>query len=276
MEKENSILKLIEIMEILRSERGCPWDREQTHESIAHNLLEEAYEAYEAILRKDFEHLKEELGDLLLQVVFHSQIAKERGDFDIYDVANGIVDKLTRRHPHVFGDESIETSSEVLSRWEDIKKSEKEELKAGHTLDSVPKSMPSLLYALNIQKKASRLGFDWKEASPVLEKMEEEFRELRESYERFRSGKIKREMVEEEIGDLLFAIINFARLAGIDPEFSLRKVTEKFIARVKYVEQIAFKEGLDLKKASLGDLDRLWEMAKKELDIKQNPERGDG
>lgn len=153
MEKENSILKLIEIMEILRSERGCPWDREQTHESIAHNLLEEAYEAYEAILRKDFEHLKEELGDLLLQVVFHSQIAKERGDFDIYDVANGIVDKLTRRHPHVFGDESIETSSEVLSRWEDIKKSEKEELKAGHTLDSVPKSMPSLLYALNIQKR---------------------------------------------------------------------------------------------------------------------------
>lgn len=275
MEKENSISELVEIMEILRSERGCPWDREQTHESIAHNLLEEAYEAYEAILKRDIKHLKEELGDLLLQVVFHSQIAKERGDFDIYDVAGEIVEKLKRRHPHVFGTESIETSREVLSRWEDIKKSEKEEKESNHTLDSVPKSMPSLLYALNIQKKASRLGFDWRDARPVLEKVEEELEELKESYESFRSKKLERDAVEEELGDVFFALINFARLAGIDPEFSLRKVTEKFVDRVKYVEQIAFSEGIDLNKASLEDLDRLWEIAKKDLNSKQNPERGD-
>ncbi|MCX7831512.1 MAG: nucleoside triphosphate pyrophosphohydrolase [Actinobacteria bacterium] len=266
MAREDSIKKLIEIMELLRSEKGCPWDREQTHESIAHNLLEEAYEVYDAIKSNNDVSLKEELGDLLLQVVFHSQIAKERGAFDIYDVAEGISQKLVRRHPHVFGTDRLETSKDVLMRWEEIKKKEKmNQEEESHSLESVSKSMPSILYALNVQKKAARLGFDWKEASEVLYKLEEELNELKDSYSRFKHNGKNKEEIEEEVGDLLFAAINFARLAGVDPEYSLRKVTAKFVNRVKYVEALASKEGINLSEASIEVLDRLWERAKKEM-----------
>lgn len=274
MKSKDSIQKLIEIMEVLRSERGCPWDREQTHESIAQNLLEEAYEVYEAIVKKSDEHLKEELGDLLLQVVFHSQIASERKAFDIYDVAEAIVEKLIRRHPHVFGSEKVDTSQEVLYKWEELKKKEKNYAEEMHTLDSVPKSMPGILYAYSVQKKASRLGFDWEHASHVLAKLEEELQELKESYEKHLKGEASKEEVEEELGDVLFAAINFSRLAKLDPEASLRKVTEKFVDRVKYVEMLAQKEGLDLKKASIEELDKLWDSAKIHLS-KNNLERRD-
>lgn len=274
MKSKDSIQKLIEIMEVLRSERGCPWDREQTHESIAQNLLEEAYEVYEAIVKKSDEHLKEELGDLLLQVVFHSQIASERKAFDIYDVAEAIVEKLIRRHPHVFGSEKVDTSQEVLYKWEELKKKEKNYAEEMHTLDSVPKSMPGILYAYSVQKKASRLGFDWEHASHVLAKLEEELQELKESYEKHLKGEASKEEVEEELGDVLFAAINFSRVAKLDPEASLRKVTEKFVDRVKYVEMLAQKEGLDLKKASIEELDKLWDSAKIHLS-KNNLERRD-
>jgi tetrapyrrole methylase family protein/MazG family protein len=277
MTEKNQLERLIEIMEILRSDRGCPWDREQTHTSIAANLLEEAYEVYEAIMNQDDEHLKEELGDLLLQIIFHAQIARERKAFDIYEIARKINEKLIRRHPHVFGDIRVDTSKEVLRRWEEIKKNEREAREeGGHALDSLPKSMPSLLLALNAQKKASRLGFDWKEPEPVLEKLDEELKELRETYDTFRKDPRVKEELEEEIGDVLFAAVNFARLAGIDPEYSLRKVTEKFITRVKLVEEFAQKEGVKLSEASLEDLDRLWEKAKEEIkNNKKLKERGD-
>lgn len=270
MEEKDWLKELIEIMKKLRSPEGCPWDREQTHQSISHNLLEEAYETYEAIVTENYDDLKEELGDLLLQIIFHSEIASEDGRFDIQDVARGIVEKLIRRHPHVFGDVKVDTSQEVLHRWEKIKKGEKKE---GHTFDSVPKSMPSLLYALNIQKKASRLGFDWEDPSLVLDKIVEEVGELKEAYEKLQKNGddfVKKE-IEEEVGDVLFAAINFSRLSGIDPELSLRKVTEKFIERVKYVEEIAKEEGIDLTKADVRLLDELWEKAKKKL----SEERGD-
>lgn len=266
MTREDSIEKLIDIMKLLRSEKGCPWDREQTHESIAHNLLEEAYEVYDAIKSKNDESLKEELGDLLLQIVFHSQIAKERKAFDIYDVAKGVCQKLVRRHPHVFGTYKLKNSKDVLLRWEEIKKKEKKnQEEESHSLDSVSKSMPSILYALNVQKKASRLGFDWKRASDVLQKLEEEIKELKESYKKFENGYQDKEGIEEEVGDLFFSAINFARLAGIDPEYSLRKVIAKFVNRVKYVEALASKEGIDLSEAPMEVLDSLWERAKKEV-----------
>lgn len=268
MESKNKALEdLIKIMEKLRSKDGCPWDREQTHESISHNLLEEAYEVYEAIKKSNDEQLKEELGDLLLQVVFHAQIAKERGAFDIYEVADEIKNKLIRRHPHVFGDKELKTSDEVLQNWEQIKKKEKgEEL---HTLETIPKSMPSILYALNVQKKASRLGFDWKEASLVLAKLEEELSELKKAYEEYKNGDLDIASVEEELGDVLFAAINFARLAKIDPEFSLRKVTEKFVNRVKLAEELAEKEGVNFSELTVEELDRFWELAKKVLNNKE-------
>lgn len=277
MKEKNPLEKLIDIMAVLRSNRGCPWDREQTHESIASNLLEEAYEVYDAIMKKSDESLKEELGDLLLQIIFHAQIASERGAFDINDVARGINEKLVKRHPHVFGDADISTSREVLLKWEQMKQQEKEAKNQElHTLDSIPSTMPSMLFALNVQKKASRLGFDWKEPEPVLEKLEEEIKELKETYN---AGKQKPEMkgeLEEELGDVLFAAINFARLAGVDPEYSLKKVTEKFISRVKLVEELARKEGIELADAALEDLERLWEKAKKEIkNNSQQKERGD-
>jgi tetrapyrrole methylase family protein/MazG family protein len=270
MAEKNWVEELVKIMKILRSENGCPWDREQTHKSIAHNLLEEAYETYEAIVSSNDTELKEELGDLLLQIVFHAEIASEEKRFDIQDVAKGIVEKLIKRHPHVFGDADVRTSEEVLHRWEKIKKEEKSGF---HTFDSVPKSMPSLLYALNIQKKASRLGFDWDDAGLVLDKIIEEVGELKEAYEKLKSSRNTSIIseIEEEVGDVLFATINFSRLAGIDPEFSLRKVTEKFIERVKYVEELAKEEGIDLTKAEVEILDELWNRAKTRI----NEERGD-
>ncbi len=268
MEKD-WIHELIRVMELLRSESGCPWDREQTHHSISHNLLEEAYETYEAILHDDEKSLKEELGDLLLQIVFHAQIAKERQAFDIQDVAKSIVEKLIRRHPHVFEDLRLETADEVLKNWEKIKQAEKEskesEKETHHTLDSIPVSMPALLYAYNVQKKASRLGFDWEKPDDAAEKLNEESDELKEAYLKYMHARegANREKLEEEIGDLLFSAVNLARLAGLDPEYSLRKVTEKFISRVKYVQELAEKEGLDLTSVSIEKLDELWEIAKR-------------
>lgn len=246
--------KLIEIMERLRSPEGCPWDQEQTHQSIASNLIEEAYEALDAIKSKDEASLKEELGDLLLQIVFHSQIAKERGAFDIEDVIKGIVKKLIERHPHVFGDKYLKTSKEVIEQWEKIKRKEKDR----NFMEGVPISMPALLFALNLQKKAARLGFDWEDEVGIFEKLEEEIEEVKKATER-----VPYEKLEEEIGDLIFSVVNLARHLGIDPEEALRKVSFKFKERVKLIIDMAEERGIDISTLSIEELDDLWEEAKR-------------
>lgn len=256
MPAEDSFRRLVEIMSVLRSENGCPWDRAQTHQSIAHNLIEEAYELYDAIQQADDESMKEELGDLLLQIVFHSQMAAERGAFDIDEVAESIVDKLIRRHPHVFGEAQAETPDDVLVQWEELKKKEN---KGGHSLDRLPASMPALLFALNLQKKAARLGFDWEDEQGVLEKLREEIVELEES---IKTGSSKE--IEEEIGDVLFSVVNLARHLNIDPEAALKKVSYKFRDRVKYVEKLAEQQGRRLADMSLEEIDRLWNEVKRE------------
>lgn len=254
MPAEDSFRRLVEIMSRLRSEDGCPWDRAQTHQSIAHNLIEEAYELYDAIMKADDDAMKEELGDLLLQVVFHSQMASERNAFDIDQVCSAIVEKLIRRHPHVFGSARADTPQEVLSQWEELKKWE---YKGGHPLDRIPAAMPALLYALNLQKKAARLGFDWEDEQGVLEKLEEELGELRESID---AG--DRQKIEEELGDMLFSLVNLARHLNVDPEAALKKMSYKFRDRVKYVEKLAERQGQKLADMTIDEIDELWEKAK--------------
>lgn len=254
MALEKDFQKLVEVMEKLRSQEGCPWDREQTHQSIASNLIEEAYEVVDAIKAGDDVSLKEELGDLLLQVVFHSQIARERGAFDIKDVLKGIVTKLIERHPHVFGDKSLKTSKEVIEQWEQLKRREKD----NNYLESIPATMPALLFALNLQKKAARLGFDWKEVEGIFKKLEEDIGEVKQAIE-----KVPYEKLEEEIGDLLFSVVNLARYLGVDPEQALKKVSFKFKERVKWIVEVAEQRGINISELSLEELDHLWEEIKR-------------
>lgn len=252
-----SVDDLREIMRLLRSENGCPWDREQDHSSIRNDLLEEAYETLDAIDTGDKENLCEELGDLLLQVVFHSQIAKEDGDFDFDDVADGICKKLIVRHPHVFGDVIAETSEDVLTNWEAIKRETKNQTTYTDTLVSVPKAFPALMRAKKVQKRASKAGYDWNSVEGTLDKVNEELAELREA---IASGDESK--VSEELGDLLFAVVNTSRFAGADPESALAGAVDKFIARFAECESIALSEGIDMAQASLEKLDALWVRAK--------------
>jgi tetrapyrrole methylase family protein/MazG family protein len=248
------------IIELLRSPGGCPWDREQTHESIRRNLLEEAYEVCEAIDEKSPEHLREELGDLLMQVLFHSRIEEEKGVFSIDDVADAAVKKLIFRHPHVFGDVSVSGSAEVLVNWDELKKKEKAQTTVTKTMDDVAESLPALWRAEKIQKKAKKVGFDWPDINGALDKLNEEFGELGQA---LASGdKIH---VEEELGDLLFSAVNVARFAGVDPESALHLSCEKFIRRFEYVEQNAVASGKDLKNMTLVEMDGLWEQSKKNM-----------
>lgn len=246
---------LVEIVKTLRSERGCPWDREQTFESMRGNIIEEAYETVEAIEEKKPEKIKEELGDLLLQVVFLSQIAKEENKFDISDVIKTITDKLIRRHPHVFGSDSVKDSKEVLRKWAKLKR---EERGRGSVLDGIPKSLPELQKAKRIQEKVSRLGFDWKRWEDVFEKVKEELEEVRET---ILSGNKKR--IEEELGDLLFAVANLARFLDINPEDALRGANRRFIKRWKKMEEEAEKLGKDISTMDIEEMDALWEAVKK-------------
>ncbi len=253
-----SVEDLREIMRVLRSEEGCPWDREQDHSSIRNDLLEEAYETLDAIDSCDKENLCEELGDLLLQVVFHAQISEEDRDFDFDDVADGICKKLIVRHPHVFGDVVAETSEQVLTNWDAIKMETKNQTTYTDTLLSVPKAFPALMRAKKVQKRASKAGYDFDLAESALGKVEEELCELRQALD---SG--NRENISEEIGDLLFAVVNVSRLAGDDAESSLAASVEKFIARFSQCEKMAVSEGMDMSKASPEELDVLWNRAKK-------------
>jgi len=249
------ITQLRQIVAALRAPGGCPWDREQTHESLRGALVEECYEVIDAIERSDDRNLREELGDLLLHVVMQAQMADERGVFTLEEVAAGICEKMIRRHPHVFGGQLAETSSDVLRQWEQIKREEKGG--SGSLLDGLPKTFPSLLRAQNAQKKAARVGFDWPEAEPVFGKIGEEVSEIREA---MASGTESR--IEAEIGDLLFTAVNLARKLGVDAETALAGATNRFIGRFQFIESELARDGRKVEEASLEELDRIWEKAK--------------
>ena len=251
---------LLRIMEILRAPDGCMWDREQDHHSIRRNFIEETYEVCEAIDDEDTEHMKEELGDVLLQVVFHTQMEKEKGTFDIDDVADGICKKLIFRHPHIFGDVKVGSTDEILSNWDDLKRKEKKQETDTSTLESVSKSLPSLIRAQKLQKKAAKVGFDWPDISGAVDKLYEETSELSGAIE---SG--SEEEIAEELGDLLFSAVNVSRFVGCDAEEALTAATDKFMRRFACVEEKARERGLKLEELSLSELDALWDEAKLDL-----------
>lgn len=253
--KSYGINDLTEIVRLLRGEGGCPWDRVQTHESIRRNFLEESYEVVEAIDEKNPAHLQEELGDVLLQVVFHSLMEEEVGHFNLDDVADGICKKLIFRHPHVFSDVSVKDADEVLVNWEALKREEKSQDTYADSVDAVARSLPALWRAEKIQKKAKKAGFDWDDIDGALEKVREETDEFTQAV---REGS----NMEEELGDLLFAAVNAARFAQIDPEVALGKACDKFSARFRRTEELA-KGKLDTMK--LPEMDKLWDRAKQDL-----------
>ncbi|WP_448375081.1 nucleoside triphosphate pyrophosphohydrolase [Fervidobacterium sp.] len=248
--------KLIEIMAKLRSENGCDWDRAQTHESLKPYLIEEAYEVLNAIDNNDDDELKEELGDVLLQVVFHAQIATERGAFSISDVINTLSDKLIRRHPHVFG----EAEGYSYARWEEIKAKEKGGKKRT-SIGDVNHALPGLSLARRVQENAAGVGFDWIEIEDVWNKVEEEISELR-------TAKAQEE-IEEELGDLLFAVVNLARFLNVDPESAVRKATEKFIMRFEKMEKAIEKDGKSIEDMNLEELDSYWNKIKEHEDVNE-------
>lgn len=249
--------RLIDIMKILRSKEGCPWDQEQTHESLKRYLIEETYEYLEAVDQNDKEHMCEELGDVLLQVVFHSQIAEENGDFSIEEVIDGVCDKMINRHPHVFGDVTAETSNEVLKNWEEIKKKEKGTKDQTSVLQSVPMNLPALMRSYKVQQKAAQVGFDWDDTSYVFDKIREEIDELEAEYK-----KSDKEAMEDELGDVLFSIVNLSRFLKVHPELSLSHSTNKFIKRFEYIEKRAKELGKIINEMTFSEMDELWEEAK--------------
>ncbi len=255
--KETYGLKDLEdIVSILRAPGGCPWDGEQTHESLRRGLMEESCEVVEAINEQDPEHLKEELGDVLLQVVFHADIEREAGRFDLDAVADGICKKLIFRHPHVFGEVSVSGSDEVLVNWDELKREEKHQETYTDTLTSVARSLPALWRAEKVQKKAKKAGFDWDDCSGAVDKLAEELGELREAIDLGTN-------VTEELGDLMFAAVNVSRFVDADPEVCLNAATEKFISRFAKVEALSRAQGKDMKEMTLTELDKLWEEAKR-------------
>ncbi len=245
------------IIEILRSPGGCPWDIEQTHESIRRNFLEEAYEVCEAIDEQNSEHLKEELGDVLMQVLFHSRIEEEKGSFDINDVADTACKKLIFRHPHIFGELSVSGSEEVLLNWDELKRREKSQETVTQTMQDVAKSLPALWRAEKIQKKAKKAGFDWPDVSGAMDKLDEETAELRQAQAGGRN-----ESIEEELGDLLFTLVNIARFEGLDPETALHKSCDKFVRRFEKLEAAAAGQGKQLQQMTLDEMEELYQSAK--------------
>ena len=243
---------LVKVVEILRNE--CPWDRKQTHQSIKDNLIEEAYEAVEAIDNENFEELKKELGDVLLHVVFHSRMAEQTDTFSISDVIYSIQEKLIRRHPHVFGDEVADDEEQVAENWENIKMEEGKK----SVLDGIPKQLPALIRAQRMQEKAANVGFDWPEFSQVWDKLEEELQEFKEVLEEGDSQKSR-----EEFGDLLFSLVNAGRFFDLNAEDNLRSTNKKFIQRFQYIEDQLKQENKTLSDATLEDMDKHWNQAKK-------------
>ncbi len=261
--------RAVSIMARLRSPGGCPWDREQTFDSIKPYTVEETYEVLEAIDNRDWDELPGELGDLLLQVLFYSQMAGEDGKFSIDDVLDRLCDKLTGRHPHVFGDVKAETSSDVLRNWEAIKKKEKAEKQsddptgdgATSLLDGVSVAMPALLEAHKLGSRASKVGFDWPDVTGLFDKLQEEIRELKDELEQ--PPELKTARVEEEVGDLFFVLVNLARHLSVDPESALKKTNRKFRRRFGTVEEQLRRKGKTPEQATMEELESLWQQAKK-------------
>ncbi|MBI3404976.1 MAG: nucleoside triphosphate pyrophosphohydrolase [Acidobacteria bacterium] len=255
---------LVAVQARLRAPNGCPWDREQTHESLRTYLIEETYEVLDRLDAKEFDKLPEELGDLLLQVVFHSQLAQEAGRFEIGDVIESIHDKLVRRHPHVFGDVKADTSKQVLKNWEELKaeerKSEKPSQNGESILDGVPRTLPALLEAYQLTRRAANIGFDWQHVEEIFDKLKEETDELRRTFsEKTGEGNAR---TEEEVGDLLFVAVNIARFLKIDPEIALKKANRKFSSRFRAMEEAKRQQGSKLADASREEMENLWEQAK--------------
>jgi MazG family protein len=258
-----SFTRLVEIISTLRAPGGCPWDREQTHESLKPMMLEEAYEVVEAIDEGDDDELKGELGDLLLQVVFHSQIAAEENRFDVDDVVDRVTSKMISRHPHVFGEEKAETSTEVLRNWEAIKEAELAAKGQGDEqrsmLDSVSTKLPAVMEAFQMTTKVARVDFDWPDVASVLEKLDEEVHELKEA---IASERADHQEIAGEVGDLLFVAVNVARLLGIDPESALKSSNRKFRRRFRYIEDRLREQGRKPADSNHIEMDALWDEAK--------------
>ena len=248
--------KLCEIVAKLRAPGGCPWDREQTHESLLPQLIEEAYEVADAVRSDDMRNFREELGDLLLHVVMHAEIARQSGRFDINDILTEITDKLIRRHPHVFGAPNLHDSGAVLRQWESIKREEKKQVHT-HYLDGFPKALPALMRAQKAQAKAARVHFDWAEMRDVITKVDEELAEAKAAI-----GSQDRESIEDEIGDLLFAVVNLARKCKLDAESTLQMATDKFIERFNRLEDELKMQGKQLGQVGLEELDAIWNAIK--------------
>ncbi|NCB41891.1 MAG: nucleoside triphosphate pyrophosphohydrolase [Clostridia bacterium] len=262
--EKDAFARLTSIIRILRSPSGCPWDREQTHESLIRGMIEEAYEVVNAIEKGDVKNLQEELGDVLLQVVMHAQISEEAGHFSMTDIANTVSEKMIRRHPHVFGENSPENPlnkaipvDKVVELWENVKQDEKSTNSQTEEMKSIPRQLPALLRSEKIQAKARRVGFDWDDVSEAFLKVKEETLELEEACA-FKD----KSHVRDELGDLLFAVVNVARFLDIDPEQALHLTSERFIRRFSYIENQAKLKGLSMSDMTLWEMDRLWEQAK--------------
>ena len=249
---------LVNIVAVLRGEGGCPWDAVQTHLTIKKDLIEETYEVIEAINKDDEVLLCEELGDLMLQAVFHAQIETEKNVFNIDNVCDGICKKLIERHPHVFGEVNVSGVDDVLTNWDDIKRATKGQKTTTQAMQAVPRELPALMRSTKIQKKAKKAGFDWSDVGGALEKLEEEVAELRQA---INSGDDA--SCFEELGDVLFSAVNVSRFIDVDAEEALTAATDKFFNRFSIVEQLASKKGIDMKSTSLEELDKLWDEAKK-------------
>ena len=248
--------ELVDIVTRLRAPDGCPWDREQTRESLKQYLVEEFYELIDALDENDYDGMREEMGDLLFQIILQSQLSKEEGTFDIHDVVADIAGKMVRRHPHVFGDKELSTSDDVVEWWEESKK--REGKNHDSAIGGVPRSLPALLRARKIQMKASRVGFDWTRIEDVFDKLEEEIRELKEAI-----TEKKQKAIEEELGDLFFVLVRIANFVEVNPEDALRRTIKKFDQRFRYIEAAAARQGKKLSDMSLAEMDVFWEEVKK-------------
>ena len=264
MKKQTDIQKLVDLVARLRGNNGCPWDKEQTRETLKPMLIEEAYEVLDALDSPEPLELKEELGDLLFQVVFHAQIAQERGEFDLADVIDRLHEKMIRRHPHVFGNADLRTAGDVLKNWEDIKANEKGVPSSSlpqsekSLLDGIPSKLPALHEAYQMTAKAARVGFDWPDLGSILQKLQEETAELSTAYRAHDT-----EHVAQEVGDLLFVVVNIARFLKIDPETALRRCNRKFNRRFRYLESKIKAQGRELRDTTLAEMDALWDEAKR-------------
>lgn len=255
---DDNFKRLVELMATLRNPGGCPWDRKQTTDSLKPFLIEECYEVVDALDEGRPDKVKEELGDLLFQIIFHARIAEEQGKFTIGDVIRTNIEKMTRRHPHVFGQEKLSTDKEVLANWEEIKKKEKGYEERKSILEGVPRSMPSLIRAHRLQERAARVGFDWSKIDEALPKLDEEIAEFKASLKSNNAEKI-----EEELGDIFFMLVNLSRFLDVDPEEALRKTISKFIRRFRFIEESAADAGKSLNDMSLDEMERLWQEAKR-------------